>query len=201
MIWQVSEVTFVDCEAWGKTAEIMAKYLTKGKPVLIEGRLKYDQWDDKDGNKRSALRVVIESFQFVGAPGGAPGGGGGGGGGGGQGYGGGGGGGGGGGNWSRGNNASNQGAISEPEISTSVSRPPNARVAAATTASTSSARLTSAVAHCTMSGVAAAARNAWPAASRSSASNMARGSVSCAARTQHRVREGGFSNPKEETLN
>jgi single-strand DNA-binding protein len=109
------EVTFVDCEAWGKTAEIMAKYLTKGKPVLIEGRLKYDQWDDKDGNKRSALRVVIESFQFVGAPGGAPGGGGGGGGGGGQGYGGGGGGGGGGGNWSRGNNASNQGAISEPE--------------------------------------------------------------------------------------
>ncbi|MFN9941099.1 MAG: single-stranded DNA-binding protein, partial [bacterium] len=39
------EVTFVDFEAWGKTAEIMAKYLTKGRPVLIEGRLKLDQWD------------------------------------------------------------------------------------------------------------------------------------------------------------
>ena len=102
------EVTFVDCEAWGKTAEVMAKYLAKGRPVMIEGRLKYDQWDDKDGNKRSALRVVIETFQFVGAPGGAGGGPAGGGGGqsGGQ----------GGGNWSRGNNSGGgQGAMSEPE--------------------------------------------------------------------------------------
>jgi len=99
------EVTFVDCEAWGKTAEVMAKYLAKGRPVMIEGRLKYDQWDDKDGNKRSALRVVIETFQFVGAPGGGQGGGGGGQSGG-Q----------GGGNWSRGNNSGGgQGAMNEPE--------------------------------------------------------------------------------------
>jgi len=98
------EVTFVDCEAWGKTAEVMAKYLAKGRPVMIEGRLKYDQWDDKDGNKRSALRVVIETFQFVGAPGGGQGGGGGQSGG--Q----------GGGNWSRGNNSGGgQGAMNEPE--------------------------------------------------------------------------------------
>ncbi|MBS0189197.1 MAG: single-stranded DNA-binding protein [Planctomycetes bacterium] len=71
------EVTFVDCEAWGKTAEIMAKYLSKGRPVFIEGRLKLDQWDDKDsGKKQSKLKVVVESFQFVDSKGGASGGGG-----------------------------------------------------------------------------------------------------------------------------
>ena len=59
------ETTFVDCEAWGRTAETMAKYLSKGRPVFVEGRLKLDQWQDKDGNNRSKLRVVIESFQFV----------------------------------------------------------------------------------------------------------------------------------------
>ena len=58
------EVTFVDCEAWGKTAEIMAKYLAKGKPVFIEGRLKLDSWE-KDGEKRSKMKVVVESFQFL----------------------------------------------------------------------------------------------------------------------------------------
>jgi len=64
------ETTFVDCEAWGNTAEIMAKYLTKGRPVFIEGRLKLDQWQDKDGNKHSKLRVVVESFQFIDGKGG-----------------------------------------------------------------------------------------------------------------------------------
>ena len=59
------EVTYVDCEAWGRTAETMAKYLSKGKPVFVEGRLKLDQWQDKDGNNRSKLRVVIERFQFI----------------------------------------------------------------------------------------------------------------------------------------
>ncbi|MBX3356203.1 MAG: single-stranded DNA-binding protein [Phycisphaeraceae bacterium] len=61
------ETTFVDCEAWGRTAEVMGQYLRKGQPVFIEGRLKLDQWEDKDGNKRSQLRVVVENFQFVGA--------------------------------------------------------------------------------------------------------------------------------------
>lgn len=66
------ETTFVDCEAWGRTAETMAKYLSKGRPVFIEGRLKLDQWEDREGNKRSKLRVVIENFQFVDSrPGGA----------------------------------------------------------------------------------------------------------------------------------
>lgn len=59
------EVTFVDCEAWGKTADVMAKYLAKGRPVFIEGRLKLDQWEDKDGGKRSKIKVVVESFQFI----------------------------------------------------------------------------------------------------------------------------------------
>jgi single-strand DNA-binding protein len=62
---QREETTFVDCEAWGKTAEILAKYLSKGRPVYLEGRLKLDQWEDKDGQKRSKMRVVVEEFQFV----------------------------------------------------------------------------------------------------------------------------------------
>ena len=76
------EVCFVDCEAWGRTGETMAKYLSKGRPVFIEGRLKLDQWEDKEGNKQSKLRVVVEGFQFVDSRGGGEGGGGGGGGGG-----------------------------------------------------------------------------------------------------------------------
>ena len=59
------ETTFVDCEAWGRTAEVMQQYLRKGRPVLIEGRLKFDQWQDRDGNNRSKLKVVVENFQFV----------------------------------------------------------------------------------------------------------------------------------------
>lgn len=77
------EVTFVDCEAFGRTAEVMAQYLSKGKPVFVEGRLKLDTWQDKtDGSNRSKLKIVIESFEFIeGRAGGAEGGGGGGGGG------------------------------------------------------------------------------------------------------------------------
>jgi single-strand DNA-binding protein len=59
------ETTFVDCEAWGRTAETMSRYLAKGRPVFIEGRLRLDQWEDKEGGKRSKLKVVIENFQFV----------------------------------------------------------------------------------------------------------------------------------------
>lgn len=60
------ETTFIDCEAWGKTAETLCKYLRKGRPVFIEGRLKLDQWEDKEtGKKQSKLRVVVEGFQFI----------------------------------------------------------------------------------------------------------------------------------------
>lgn len=74
---QREEVTFVDCEAWGRTAEVMAQYLAKGRPVFIEGRLRLDQWQDKDGGNRSKLKVIIENFQFVDSRGGDEGGGGG----------------------------------------------------------------------------------------------------------------------------
>lgn len=77
---QREETTFVDCEAWGKTAEVMCQYLAKGRPVFIEGRLKLDQWE-KEGQKFSKLRVVVEGFQFVDSGGGRDGEGGGGGGG------------------------------------------------------------------------------------------------------------------------
>ena len=70
------ETTFVDCEAWGRTAEVMHQYLAKGRPVLVEGRLKLDQWQDRDGNNRSKLKVVVENFQFVDSRGGSGGGGG-----------------------------------------------------------------------------------------------------------------------------
>jgi single-strand DNA-binding protein len=62
---QQDEVTFVDLEAFGKPAEVMNQYLRKGSAVFIEGRLKLDQWDDKDGGKRSKMKVVVESFQFI----------------------------------------------------------------------------------------------------------------------------------------
>ena len=61
------EVTFIDIDAWGKQAEVIAQYCRKGRPLMIEGRLKFDQWDDKQtGQKQSKLRVVLESFQFLG---------------------------------------------------------------------------------------------------------------------------------------
>ena len=62
------EVTFVECEAWGRTAETMAQYLQKGSPVFIEGRLKFDSWEDKEGKRQSKLYVVCNNFQFVSGP-------------------------------------------------------------------------------------------------------------------------------------
>jgi single-strand DNA-binding protein len=62
------EVCFVDCAAFGKQAEVIGEYCRKGKPLFIEGRLKYDVWDDKAGHgKRSKLSVVVENFQFLGS--------------------------------------------------------------------------------------------------------------------------------------
>jgi len=61
------EVVFIDVEAWGKQGETIAKYLTKGKPLYVEGRLKLDTWEDKTTKeKRSRLKVVLEQFQFIG---------------------------------------------------------------------------------------------------------------------------------------
>ncbi len=66
----VEETTFVDVEGWGQQAETFSKYMTKGRPVFIEGRLRLDSWEGKDGQKRSKLRVVMETFQFIGGGGG-----------------------------------------------------------------------------------------------------------------------------------
>ncbi len=65
----VEETTFVDITLWGRTAEVAGEYLSKGSPVLIEGRLKLDQWET-DGQKRSKLRVVGERMQMLGGRGG-----------------------------------------------------------------------------------------------------------------------------------
>ena len=66
------EVTFVDVDVFGRTAENVGQYMRKGRPILVEGRLRLDQWDDKQtGQKKSKLGVVAETVQFLGsAPGG-----------------------------------------------------------------------------------------------------------------------------------
>ncbi len=64
----VEETTFVDVTMWGRTAEVASEYLSKGAPVLIEGRLKLDTWET-DGQKRSKLRVVCERMQMLGTRG------------------------------------------------------------------------------------------------------------------------------------
>lgn len=71
------ETTFVDVTLWGRTAEVASEYLTKGRSVLIEGRLHLDQWDDKEsGQKRSKLKVVGENMTMLGGRGESGGGGG-----------------------------------------------------------------------------------------------------------------------------
>ena len=73
------EVTFVDVEAFGRQAEVIGQYMKKGRPFLVEGRLKLDQWEDKKTQqKQSKLKVILESFSFIdsnrdGGGGGAPG--------------------------------------------------------------------------------------------------------------------------------
>jgi single-strand DNA-binding protein len=70
------DVTFVDCTSFGKQAEVIQKHFTKGKPIFIDGRLKFDSWEDKSGGgKRSKLSVIVENFQFVGGKDGGDGGG------------------------------------------------------------------------------------------------------------------------------
>ena len=70
------EVSFIEVEAWGRQGEVIAQYMRKGRPLLVEGRLKQDTWEDKNTHqKQSKLRVVLESFSFIDsnrAEGGAP---------------------------------------------------------------------------------------------------------------------------------
>ncbi|MCD4733578.1 single-stranded DNA-binding protein [bacterium] len=71
------EVTYVDCTAWARSAEVICEYMRKGSPIFIEGRLQFSSWEDKEsGKKRSKLDVTVERFQFIGgrqdSEGGAP---------------------------------------------------------------------------------------------------------------------------------
>jgi len=61
------EVSYFDVQAWAKTAETVAQYFKKGKPIIVQGRLKQESWTDKaSGEKRSKVRVVMERFEFCG---------------------------------------------------------------------------------------------------------------------------------------
>ncbi len=61
------ETCFIDCRAFGRTAENINKYLTKGRPLFVEGRLTFDTWTAQDGTRRSKHRVTVETFQFLGS--------------------------------------------------------------------------------------------------------------------------------------
>ena len=61
---KVEDTTFVDVEAWGRTGETIARYMRKGRQIFIEGRLKLDTWE-RDGQRRSKLSIVCETFQFI----------------------------------------------------------------------------------------------------------------------------------------
>jgi single-strand DNA-binding protein len=65
------EVSFVDIDAWGRQGEVISQYMRKGRPLLVEGRLKQDTWEDKNTHqKQSKLKVVLESFSFIDSRGG-----------------------------------------------------------------------------------------------------------------------------------
>jgi single-strand DNA-binding protein len=67
---QREDTCFVDCRAFGKPAEIINKYMSKGRGIFVEGRLDFDSWTAQDGSKRSKHRVTVEQFQFLGGGGG-----------------------------------------------------------------------------------------------------------------------------------
>jgi single-strand DNA-binding protein len=67
---QGEETCFVDCQMFGKRAEVVNQYFKKGDPIFVEGRLKFDSWTGQDGSKRSKLRVFVENFEFLGKGGG-----------------------------------------------------------------------------------------------------------------------------------
>lgn len=63
---KVDETSFFDCEVWGKLADVIGQYATKGKQIAIEGKLKQDTWDTQDGKKASKVKIRVENFQLLG---------------------------------------------------------------------------------------------------------------------------------------
>ena len=61
------EVCFVDVDAWGRQGEVVLEYFSKGKPILVEGKLKFRQWETEDGSKRSKHSITLDRFSFVGS--------------------------------------------------------------------------------------------------------------------------------------
>jgi len=63
---QKEDVCFIDCRMYGKRAEVISRYCHKGDPLMVEGRLQFDQWEAQDGGKRSKHRIFVENFEFLG---------------------------------------------------------------------------------------------------------------------------------------
>lgn len=63
---QKENVSFFDCSAWGKSGELIAQYAKKGSGILVSGRLDQRSWEDKEGQKRSRVEIVVEDFNFIG---------------------------------------------------------------------------------------------------------------------------------------
>lgn len=66
----IEETTFVDVTLWGRTAEVVSEFCSKGGPLFVEGRLKLETWESKDGKKMSKLKVVGDTIQLIGSKGG-----------------------------------------------------------------------------------------------------------------------------------
>ena len=60
------QVSFIDCSAWGRSGEIIAQYAKKGSGILVSGRIEQRSWEDKEGQKRSRVEIVVEDFNFIG---------------------------------------------------------------------------------------------------------------------------------------
>jgi len=63
---QGEEVLFIECQVFGKRAEVVSKHFSKGNPIFVQGRLKLESWD-KDGTKHSRIRVIVDNFEFIGS--------------------------------------------------------------------------------------------------------------------------------------
>lgn len=63
---QQEAVSFIDCSAWGRAGEIIAQYAKKGSGIMISGRLDQRSWEDKEGQKRSRVEIIVEDFNFIG---------------------------------------------------------------------------------------------------------------------------------------